>query len=133
MAKNIPAAFAARSKHIRKELDEAAEAKAAADARAAEVERRLSNLEAEIAALRVEAQKESQSESHRMEQHTAAEIAKIQAHAEQEIAAAGKAARMELKHHAAELAIALAEQKLRSRMTAETQDSLVKGFVRDLQ
>ena len=67
-----------------------------------------------------------------MAQHTAAEIAKIQAHAEQEIASAGKAARMELKRYSAELAIDLAEQKIRARMTPETQDALVRGFVRDL-
>ena len=68
-----------------------------------------------------------------MERHTAAEIAKIQAHSEQEIASAGKAARMELKRYAAELAVELAEQKVRARMTPDAQDALVQGFVRNLK
>jgi hypothetical protein len=38
-----------------------------------------------------------------------------------------------LKRYAAELAIGLAEQKIRARMTPETQDALVRGFVRDLK
>ena len=65
----------------------------------------------------------------RMAQQTEAEIAKIQAHAEQEIASAGKAARMALKRYSAELAMGLAEQKVRARMTPETEDALVQGFV----
>jgi hypothetical protein len=39
---------------------------------------------------------------------------------------------MELKRYSAELAIQLAEQKIRARMTPETQDELVRGFVDDL-
>src|ERR1039457_5020375 len=84
-------------------------------------------------ALRAESGKEEQAETGRFGWHTAAEIAKTQAQAEQEIAAAGKAARMELKRYCADLAVGLAEQKVRARMTPETQDALVRGFVRDLK
>ena len=35
--------------------------------------------------------------------------------------------------HAAELAMTLAEAKVRDRMTSEAQESLVKGFVQNLQ
>ena len=125
--------FAARTRKIRKELVEADEERTSAEARVAEVERRMANLEAEVAALRSEAQKEEQAETNRFAQQTAAEIAKVQAHAEQEIVAAGKAARLELKRHAADLAIGLAAEKIRARMTPETQDALVRGFVRHLQ
>jgi F0F1-type ATP synthase membrane subunit b/b' len=100
---------------------------------AAEVERRLANLEAEIVALRAESGKEEEAETGRFGRHTAAEIAKTQAHAQEEIAAAGKAARLELKRYCAELAVGLAEQKIRARMTPDTQDALVRGFVRDLK
>jgi F-type H+-transporting ATPase subunit b len=131
--KNGAPFFAARTRKIRKELVEAEDLRASAETRVADVERRMANLEAEIAALRAEAQKEEQAESSRFAQQTAAEIAKVQAHAEQEIAAAGKAARLELKRHAAELAVGLAAEKIRARMTPETQDALVRGFVRHLQ
>jgi F0F1-type ATP synthase membrane subunit b/b' len=125
--------FAARSMKIRKDMIDAGNARTEAETRAAEVERRLANLEAEIAALRAGSQKEEQAETGRFGRHTAAEIAKTQAQAEQEIAAAGKAARLELKRYCAELAVGLAEQKIRARMTPDTQDALVRGFVRDLK
>lgn len=125
-------AFDARSRKIRQEIIEAREMKEEADARAASVERRLANLEAEIAALRAEAHQEERVELSRYGQQTAAEIAKIQARAEEELAAAGKAARMELKGHAAKLALDLAEAKLRARMTPEAEDALLGGFVRHL-
>jgi F-type H+-transporting ATPase subunit b len=112
---------------------EAEEARRQAEMRAAEVESRLANLDADIATLRAEAQRSSEAEAQRIAQQTAAEMARIQAHAEQEIVSAGKAARLELQRYSAELAIALAEQKIRARMTPETQDALVQGFVRRLE
>jgi F-type H+-transporting ATPase subunit b len=125
--------FAARSDSIRKDLVESEQQRQAAEAQAADVDRRLANLEKEIAALRGDSQAEAQAENQRMAQHTADEIAKIQAHAESEIASAGKAARMELKRYSAQLAVELAERKIRARMTPQTQDALVRGFVRDLK
>jgi F0F1-type ATP synthase membrane subunit b/b' len=125
--------FAARSVKIRQDLIDSGEVRKQAETRATEVDRRLANLEAEIAALRAESGKEEEAEAGRFGRHTAAEIAKTQAHAEQEIAAAGKAARLELKRYCAELSVGLAEQKIRARMTPGTQDALVRGFVRDLK
>jgi len=104
----------------------------AAEARATEVERKLATLESVIAAFRNESHLEAQNETKRMKLQTAAEIARIKEHAEQEIAAAGKAARLELKRYAAHLAIRMAEDKARGRMTPDIQDGLVREFVRDL-
>jgi F0F1-type ATP synthase membrane subunit b/b' len=125
--------FAARSVKIRQDMIDAGDVRQDAEARAAEVDRRLANLEAEIAALRADSGKEEEAETGRFGRHTAAEIAKTQAQAEQEIAAAGKAARLELKRYCADLAVGLAEQKIRARMTPETEDELVRGFIRDLK
>jgi F-type H+-transporting ATPase subunit b len=133
IGKNAPPFFAARSQQIGKDMTEAAEARKAAETRAAAVDQRLANLEAEIASLRAHSETEAEAETQRLAQHTAAEIARIQARAELEIVSAGKAARLELKRHAAELAIGLAEQKIRARLTPETQDALVRGFVHDLK
>jgi F-type H+-transporting ATPase subunit b len=132
IGKNAGPFFTGRSRQIRKDMLEAADARKDAEARAAEVDRRLNNLEAEIAALRADAQNEAESERQRLAAASAAEAEKIRVHAEQEIAAAGKAARSELKRYSAELAVALAEQKVRARMTPDTQDALVSGFVHDL-
>jgi len=130
--KNAGPAFEARGRRIRKDMVEAEEARKEADSRLAAVEHRLAHLADEIAALRAEALREEEAENARYLRHTAAEIAKIQTHAEQEIVAAGKAARMELKRYAAQIALGLAEQKIRSRMTPETEDRLVRGFVKNL-
>ncbi len=133
VGKNAGPFFAARSAGIRKDMENSLAQRQDAEARAADVDRRLANMEADIAALRGEGERSARAEAERMEQHTAAEIVKIQQHSEQEIASAGKAARMDLKRYAAELAVELAEQKVRARMTPDTQDALVQGFVRNLK
>ena len=133
IGKNAGPFFRARSQQIHKDMVEAQEARRKSEARAAEVDRRLASLEGEIAALRSDSQQEIQAESERLSRHTAAELGKIQSHAEQEIVSAGKAARMELKRYTAHLAVTLAEQRLQARMTPDTQERLVRGFVRDLE
>jgi F-type H+-transporting ATPase subunit b len=133
IGKNAGPFFAARSAGIRKDMDESLRQREQAEAKAADVDRRLADLGEDIAALRGHSEAEGKAETERMAQHTAAEIAKIQAHAEREIASAGKAARMALKRYSAELAMGLAEQKVRARMTPDTEDALVQGFVRDLK
>ena len=133
MRKTIPPLYAERSRAIAKNLAESEKIRQDAEARAAEVERRLAGLEAEIAALRAGAHRESQAETERLAAHTAAEIVKIQAQGERDIADAGKAARTELKRYAAGLAIDLAERKIRARMPPAIEDGLVRIFVRDLK
>jgi len=123
----------ARAAGIRKDLVDSERTIKDAEARAAEVERRLANLDVEIAALRAESRKEAAAEVERFAQHTAAEISKIGAIGEQEIRTAEKAARLELRRYAAQLAVELAEQKVRGRMDPATEDRMVGGFVRDLQ
>jgi len=133
LGKNAGPFFAARSAGIRKDMDESLRQRQEAEAKADDVDRRLANLEKDIAALRGQGEAEAKAETERMAQQTTAEIAKIQTHAEQEIASAGKAARMALKRYSAELAMRLAEQKVRARMTPDTEDALVQGFVRNLR
>jgi F-type H+-transporting ATPase subunit b len=124
--------FATRSAQIRKDLVEAGELHKQAEARAAEVDRRLANLETEVASLREEAARESQAERERVAAQTEAELAKIKEQSEQEIVAAGKAARNDLRRYAAHLAVELAEKQIRSQMTPAAQSALVEDFVRDL-
>jgi F-type H+-transporting ATPase subunit b len=132
IAKSAGPFFAARLKKIRQDIVQGEEARREAERRAAEVDERLANLDREIAALRLESQKELENELERMRQKTAADRERIRVHAEQEIAAAGKTARAELKRYVAELAIGLAERKIRVRMNASTQDALIGGFAENL-
>ena len=125
--------YAARAAGIRKDLEDSERATKDAEARIAEVERRLANLDAEIAALRAEGQRESAAEVERYARQTAAEIAKVGVNGEQEIAAAQKTARLELRRYAAQLALNLAERKVRDRMDSASETSLVSAFVEGLQ
>jgi F-type H+-transporting ATPase subunit b len=113
-------------------MAEAGQLRKQAEARAAEMERRLAGIQSDIAALREESRKQALAEAERIAQQTVVETAKIHAQAEQDIALAAKAARAELKRHSAELAVALAERLIRARMTTATQDELVREFVRGL-
>jgi len=132
VVKNGGPFFAARSRQIRKDMVEAAEVRKEAEERAFLVDRKLANLAADIASLRAESERERAAATERLKRHREAERAKIQAYAEREIESAGKAARLELKRFAAELAVELAEQKIRARMTSPAQDALVAGFVNRL-
>jgi F-type H+-transporting ATPase subunit b len=125
--------FASQSQAIRRGIAEAEEIRAEAEARAAEVDRKLAGLQSEIESLKADAHREQAAEAERLRQQTAADMARIQQHAASEIEAAGKAARLQLKRYAAQLAIELAEQKIRGQITPEVQTALVESFARDLQ
>jgi F-type H+-transporting ATPase subunit b len=132
IGKNAGPFFESRSSKIREGLAGAEQKRQEADARVAEVEARLAGLEGAITELREESERFAAAEKARLEDEAAAHLTRMEARATDEIAAAGKAARLELKRHAAQLAVELAEQKARARMTAETQNALVDGFVKDL-
>jgi F-type H+-transporting ATPase subunit b len=124
--------FEARSERIQREITEAAKIRKDAETSSADVDRRLANLQADLDALRAESRRELESLERQHGSKTSAEIARIQSNVEQEIAAAAKAARLELKRYSAELAIQLASEKIRGRMTPGAQEELVRDFLRQL-
>jgi F0F1-type ATP synthase membrane subunit b/b' len=133
LAKKYGAPFLeARSQKITQDIVEAARVHTEAEARAAEADRRLANLESDLAAIRAESQKEIKLQRMHLAEHSSAQIANIRAHSEQEIFAAGKLASLALKRHSAELAVAAAGQKIQARMTPDIQEALVRGFVKNL-
>ena len=133
IAKKSGAFFGARSEQIRSGLAEAARLKQEAEARYAETERRLANISADIEQLRRQAREESTAEGDRVRRETERELQKTQAQAEHEISAAAKAARQELRAYSAELAIDLARQKIRRRMTPELDGALVASVAGQLE
>ena len=124
--------FATRSVEIRKGIADAQKIRADAEASAAAMNAKLANLSLEVEAMRKSAKEEAAQEGVRIRQETERELAKIQAHSEQEISSALKAAQIELKKYSAQLAVDLARQKVRERMTPADQDTLVQNFVADL-
>ncbi len=124
--------FRQRTDEIRKGIGDAAAEKQAAELRFSEIERRLGNLDAEVAAIRSRALEEMNAESARIRQVTAQQLAKVHTVAEQEIASVTKAARQELKNYSAALALDLAERRVRDRMTPQVQNGLVADFAESL-
>ena len=124
--------FATRSIEIQKGITDAQKMRADAEANAAAMEAKLAKLSVEVEAMRKSAKDEAAQEGARIRQETERELARIQTHSEQEIASALKAAQTELKNYSAQLAVNLARQKVRERMTPADQDALVQSFVADL-
>ena len=129
----LPEVFRARNEEIQKGISEAQALKQDADKRAAAVDARVRMLGSEIDKFRSESKIEMQQEDERIRQETARQIARMEAQAQQEIESAGKLARRELKSYAAKLALDLAEQRVRTRLDANTENALVNGFLQDLQ
>ena len=132
ISKNVAPMLVARSAEIREGLAAGEKAKAEADAKAAAVDARLAGLEKTIAGMQAEARDEREREAGRIRQETKNELARLQRHAEMEIESAGKLARLDVQRQAARLAIDLAEQKLRARMSPETEKTLLDRFVKDI-
>jgi F-type H+-transporting ATPase subunit b len=132
MSKHLPQFFHSRTESIQKGISEAQQTKHEAEKRAAAMEARLHALGAEIERFRVDAQAEMEQESSRIREETGKQIEKLQQQAEQEIESAGKTARRDLKAYAAELALQLAEQRIRTRLDATAEAGLVEDFIHDL-
>ena len=131
--KHAPAFFEQRTKEIQQGILEATQAKQDAEARAAAIDGRLASIESEIASLRAGARAEIAAEGERIGRETEQRLQRIQAQLAQEITLMSRAAGAELRKYSAGLALDLAEQRIRSRMTKATQDSLVDRFLQDLR
>lgn len=127
----LPAMFRSRTEAIQKSMAEARNASEEAGRRLADIESRLSRLDAEIASMTAEAEAAARAEAERLGAATEQEKRKVVRAAEQEIAAAANLARRELKAYAAELAVSLAEKKM--ELTPAADQALVREFVEQLK
>lgn len=126
----LPGIFRDRTAAIQKAMQEAQTASAEARQKLAEIEARLQKLDVEIGMMRDSAEKEAAAEEARIKKATQEDAQKIVAAAEQEIAAAAKAARRELTAYAADLAVGLAQKQI--RVDAGTDQALVRNFAGQL-
>lgn len=131
--KPIGTFFESRTAEIQKGIRDAAQVRADAEARAAEIESKISNLSGEIERIRAAAKAEIATEGARIQTETEAQLTKIQAQAEAEIASATKQASVELKAHAAQLALQIAENQIRQKLDPRLQEDLANVFVNDLR
>jgi F-type H+-transporting ATPase subunit b len=130
MKSKVPAAFRARTDSIQKGIAEARQASEEAQRRLSGIESRLAKLDTEIAAMAAAAEAEAQKEEARIQAAAAEDKRKIVEAAEQEIVAAARLARTELRAYVSELAVALAEKRI--QVNASTDQQLVRAFVDQL-
>ena len=128
--KYLPGIFRDRTAAIQKAMQEAQKASEEARRKLAEIESRLMKLDVEIGRMRDAAETEGSTEESRIKVAAEEDARKIVASAEQEIAAAAKAARRQLTAHAADLAVGLAQKQI--RVDAATDQALVRNFAGQL-
>ena len=124
--------FAGRSQAIRDQLAEAQKARMEAEAKLAEIQARMSGLDHELAEIKAAAEREAQSERQRLVAEAERDAQKVVERARREIDGMTRAAQLELKSHAAELAVQLAEQKIQQEMTDDDRSRLFARFVASL-
>jgi F-type H+-transporting ATPase subunit b len=124
--------FRSRGEEIRQAIAESSKVREEAEARAAAIEQRISNLDAELVQLREESRQEMAREEGRIQADTARQVAKLEENTTQEVAQLTRRAEQELQDYAAKLAVDLAEKKVKTRLTPMVHGSLVRRFVDDL-
>jgi F-type H+-transporting ATPase subunit b len=128
--KYLPGMFRARTASIQKAMQEAQKASEEARRRLSEIESRLMRLDGEIGMMRDTAEKEAAAEEARIHAAAQEDARKLFESAQQEIAAAIKAARRELTAYAADLAVGLAQKQI--HVDAATDRTLVRNFADEL-
>ena len=133
LRKPISQALRDRHEGVRKALEDARKAKAAADAKAAEYTQRVANLDQEVEEIRtqVRAEAERQKEQIIAEAQTAAES--IRRHAEAAGTNEVKRAQDTLRTEVVELAVKLAEELLAKNYTAEDQNKAVQLTIENVE
>lgn len=126
----LPGLFRGRTQSIQKAMQEAHKASQDANLRLSDIDARLSRLDAEIGEMRSAAEKEAVAEEARIKAAAEEDTRKIVASAEQEIAAATKAARRDLKVFAADLSVDLAQRLI--RVDNLTDQALIRNFADQL-
>jgi F-type H+-transporting ATPase subunit b len=127
---HLPAMFRNRTDSIRKAMDEAKLASDEAKKRLAGIEARLSRLDSEITAMRVQAEKDGAEEEARIRAAAEDDKKKIVESAGQELEVAAKSARRDLAAYAADLAVNMARQRIQVDLPAD--QSLVNSFAQSL-
>ncbi|MBN1569269.1 MAG: ATP synthase F0 subunit B [Acidobacteria bacterium] len=130
--KPLASFFAGRSQAIREELAEAQKARREAEAKLAEIESRMSRLDDELKEIAGAAEREAQDEYQRLLAVAEEDAQKIVERSRQEIEGMTRTAQLELKQHAAELSVQLAEERIRSEITDADRQRLFSRFVTKL-
>jgi len=132
IGKNGGAFFRGRTAIIQKDIADSGRLREEAEAKAREIEQRVAALGAEIEKLRAEAGAAFAKEGERIREETAHHLHLLEQQTEREIESMSRAARDGLRTWAAQLALDLAEGRIREGMDGLTQSRLLNTFVRQL-
>ena len=120
----VKSAFAARGAAVRQANEEARERRVRADQMAAEIQKRLTDIEKEVVSIRERAEAEGERQKRELLAAAEAEAAKILQAARNEVDNKLKSARKELTEYAGQLASERAEALLRERITDSDKTKL---------
>jgi len=129
----ISEALGARREAIKQELVQAQEQKARAEAKIAEADALLSRVDADVRAVKAQANQEAESERQRVAASTQREIEKLRQQAQREMETADKVARKELRQFFANKSVEYARENVRSRMRVEDDRHLIEESIGELR
>ena len=130
--KPLTDAFKAKRDQIRAELIKAEEERKAALSRFTTAEAKLASLDNERQLILNKAKAEADAEAQRIAEAAKVEVSKLQDQTSGEITRLTQLANLELKRFSAEESIRLAEQKLRSKIDANADSSLVNAGIQSI-
>ena len=122
-----------RSTQIRQDLIAAAELRRTATAQLAQIQEKLNALPAELAALQRRGEEDVQAEKARIAQAAAAERERLVEQTRREIEMRLRLARRELTQYAAQLAVAVAQDRITRTITPDDQLRLVDRYAAQLE
>jgi F0F1-type ATP synthase membrane subunit b/b' len=125
--------LAGRSTQIRQDLVAAAELRRTATAQLEQIQQKLGALPAELAALKARGEEDVQAEKIRMAQAAAAERERLVEQTRREIDMRLRLARRELTEYAAQLAVAVAQERITRTITPDDQLRLVDRYATQLK
>jgi F-type H+-transporting ATPase subunit b len=131
--KGINKALASRHEQMKKDLEEAAQARAAAEGRLAHQERRMTNLEKEIAALRASIKEEAINEEQRLVAAAEEKARRVQDETRFLMEQQVKEAELRFRAEVAGTAVKVAEELVRRSVRPEDTTRLQQGFIADLE
>lgn len=131
--KAINKALAGRHEQMKKDLEEAAQARASAEARLAQQERRMGNLEKEIAALRASIKDEALSEEQRLVAAAEEKARRIQDETKFLLDQQVKEAELRFRAEVASTAVRVAEEIVRKSVQPADTTRLQQSFIADLE
>ena len=121
--------FAGRREMIQKGVQEAQEAKAAAEKIYREYQEKLAGLEGELKEIEDRAQREAEREKERMQRETEELVAKLQQQARQMADQEVASAKRQLRTEAAQVALEVAEQMVKENVTEDDRRRMVEKYL----